>query len=718
MGPVSWIKSAVIALALALPLCAQDARNPPKDDMIAGPSDKADFGPWIAGLKHWRQDTRIRIGYDGSQYDRPELEWTQRSFMQPQMMIHDRYFFDSATGQYTVDRYLDDLNKRFGGIDSVLIWQGYPNLGVDNRNQYDLIRDMPGGIPAIRAMIEDFHRHGVRVLFPVTVWDQGTRNEGVPDSVASTKLMAELGADGLNGDTLYEFPHIFRNDSDSTGHPIALEPQVPPQQPGEQIAWNNLSWNDWILMNYFHENWHYPFIPEVASDKWLEPRHQINLSDRWTRDKTDDLQHVFFNGVGFETWENIFGVWNGITERDAETIRRIGTIDRGFAGLLISQSWEPHTQVLQYGVFASKFPGNDRTLWTFINRNEYSVAGPQIEVPYEADVQYYDVWSGVRLSPEVNGSVAVLSFKMEPHGFGAVLAASKLTGEEETLIEKVHAMAARPLSSYSREWHPLPQQIVGSPDVKPPQSVPEGMIRIPGGRFTFEVSGNEIEGGNDAGVDVQMSWEDVPGRHHLHIMEIKPFYIDKFPVTNAEFKKFLDATHYQPKDDHNFLKDWKNGTYPEGWDARPVTWVSIEDARAYAAWKGARLPHEWEWQYAAQGTDGRLYPWGNQWNPEAVPAVEHGRDLGPPPTVGGHPGGSSPFGVMDMVGTVWQWTDEYQDDHTSAAILRGGSYYQPQGSMWYFPQATKLNEHSKYLLMAPSIDRSATIGFRCVVSAE
>ena len=64
----------------------------------------------------------------------------------------------------------------------------------------------------------------------------------------------------------------------------------------------------------------------------------------------------------------------------------------------------------------------------------------------------------------------------------------------------------------------------------------------------------------------------------------------------------------------NFLRDWKNGSYPDGWANKPVTWVSLEDARAYAAWAGKRLPHEWEWQYVAQGGDeNRIYPWGNTW---------------------------------------------------------------------------------------------------------
>jgi formylglycine-generating enzyme required for sulfatase activity len=85
-----------------------------------------------------------------------------------------------------------------------------------------------------------------------------------------------------------------------------------------------------------------------------------------------------------------------------------------------------------------------------------------------------------------------------------------------------------------------------------------------------------------------------------------------------------------------------------------------------------------------------------------------------PDEVYAHPAGVSALGVMDMVGNVWQWTDEYVDEHTRSAILRGGSYYQPQGSIWYFPQAHQNGQHGKLLLMAPGIDRSGALGFRCV----
>ncbi len=152
------------------------------------------------------------------------------------------------------------------------------------------------------------------------------------------------------------------------------------------------------------------------------------------------------------------------------------------------------------------------------------------------------------------------------------------------------------------------------------------MIRIPETDFNFQVTGIEIEGMNDEGVDVQYPWEPSARRYHAQRMHIKSFWIDQYPVTNAEFR-FVDATGYHPADDHNFLKDWRNGDYPPGWEHKPVTWVSLEDARAYAKWAGKRLPREWGWQYAAQGTDGRAYPWGNVWDNDAVPKPDTGRDM-------------------------------------------------------------------------------------------
>ena len=712
-----------IFFAATIGLAAQDTRYPADGSQLPGPgrqstpdwvaelsewqvAGSAEHAAWLEDLRQWRHERLIRMGYDDAEYRRPELLWTQRNFIQPQMMAEERYFYDPAAGKYTVDRYLDDLEKRYGGVDSVLIWPVYPNIGIDNRNQWDLARDLPGGVAGLRQMATDFHRRGVRVFFPSMPWDTGTRDVGAPYWKATAELMAEVGADGVNGDTFDGMPRTYRTASDQTGHPVVLEPEGSPHA-DEMLIWNNQSWG----------YWKYPFEPMVSKLKWLESRHMINVCDRWARDKTDNLQAAFFNGVGYESWENIWGIWNQITPRDAEALRRVAFIERQFADLLVAPGWEPYAPTLQYGVFATRFPGQGRTLWTLVNRNEYGVKGEQVAVRHAEGARYYDVWNGQDLKPRVAGANDVLSLPLEAQGFGAILAVMPEGGLPalETVLAQTHRWAQTPLASLSREWKFLPQRIVEIAPAHAAPSGPPGMVRVPAGEFDFQVSGVEIEGFNWIGLDVQYPWEDAPRRGHHHLLSMKPFYIDRYPVTNAEFKKFVDATQYHPQDDHNFLRDWRNGTYPDGWANKPATWVSLEDARAYAAWAGKRLPHEWEWQYAAQGTDGRLYPWGDAWDEHAVPAPYKGRDLPGPADVNAHPAGASPFGVMDMTGDVWQWTDEFVDEHTRAAIVRGGSYYRPQGSMWYFPQTYKLNEHGKYLLMAPSKDRAGTLGFRCVM---
>ena len=98
-----------------------------------------------------------------------------------------------------------------------------------------------------------------------------------------------------------------------------------------------------------------------------------------------------------------------------------------------------------------------------------------------------------------------------------------------------------------------------------------------------------------------------------------------------------------------------------------------------------------------RATDGRKYPWGNEWDASAVPTPKGPRQCASLTNVDAYPKGASPFGVMDLVGNVWQWTDEFVDEHTRAGILRGGSYYAPQGSLWYFPHAYTTTEHGKYL---------------------
>lgn len=715
----------LLLVGVLLPgLHAQDSAFNPHGEQIDAPScdnvpnensqrstlcTERNLSDWLEDIQHWRQEKLVRIGYDDANYELPEFQWAQSSFVQTQMMVHDRYFYDPIKHEYTVERYLDDLKKRYGGIDSVLLWHVYPNLGIDNRNQFDMLNDLPGGPEGVKQVVKQFHDHGVRVLFPVVIWDQGTRAEGKKAWEILARQMVEAGADGINGDTLEGVPRIFHQATKQLGRPLLSEPEAGLAS-GEMLNYNVMSW---AYLDY-------GFAPPVSLFKWLEPRHMVHVCDRWDHDHTEDLQAAFFNGTGFESWENVWGIWNQLTPRSAEALRRIATIERANTKLLTSERWEPNILTRRFGVFASKWPGKNATLWTIVNRNSYRVEGAIFDLTSVTGARYYDLWHGVELHPRVEASQATIELDLDADGFGAVLEIRDSEPVPAELLQTMHALSEKPLSDFSREWTALPQKLVEIPKTQPPSMPPLDMILIPSTEFDFAVHGVEIEGGNDKGVDVQYPWEDSARRYHNHHMHIDSFWMDKYPVTNAQFKAFLDATHYHPADDHNFLKDWTNGVYPENWAMKPVTWVSIEDARAYAIWAGKRLPHEWEWQYAAQGTTDQDYPWGYEISlGNNVPKPDRGIQIQPPSNVDAHPhGASSTFSVMDTTGNVWQWTDEYVDEHTRAAILRGGSHYAPQGSKWYFPQAYKLNEHGKYLLMAPGMDRAGTIGFRCVKDAK
>ena len=108
-----------------------------------------------------------------------------------------RYLYDRESGQWTVSRYLSDVRERYGGIDSVLLWQNYPNIGVDDRNQFDMAASLPGGLEGLAGLVADFQQAGVRVLLPYNPWDQFTRDSGRSDIENMIDFVVTTGSDGL-----------------------------------------------------------------------------------------------------------------------------------------------------------------------------------------------------------------------------------------------------------------------------------------------------------------------------------------------------------------------------------------------------------------------------------------------------------------------------------------------------------------------------------------
>ena len=207
-----------------------------------------------------------------------------------------------------------------------------------------------------------------------------------------------------------------------------------------------------------------------------------------------------------------------------------------------------------------------------------------------------------------------------------------------------------------------------------------------------------------------------PARKIQRNAALKRFAMDETLVSNARFAEFIKASGYKPQHPENFLKHWTDGKPPAGKEDHPVVYVDLDDARAYAKWAGKRLPLEEEWQYAAQGADGRKYPWGEKMEPGRA----NGGEADGTTPVKAFPTGRSPFGCYDMCGNVWQWTEsERSDGRTRFCILRGGAWFTAKGSGWYMDGGPRPADFAvKFLMTWPGLDRCSTIGFRCAVDLK
>jgi len=237
------------------------------------------------------------------------------------------------------------------------------------------------------------------------------------------------------------------------------------------------------------------------------------------------------------------------------------------------------------------------------------------------------------------------------------------------------------------------------------------MILIPAGKFTMGTTEDEF----------------IPEETPLHEIHLEAYYIDKYEVTNAQYWEFLQ--YLKTTGDHSKCfpgepkgKDHTPGTPHTGWDYPyydypdyPVSRVDWYDAYAYAGWAGKRLPTEAEWEKATRGTDGRRFPWGNVWDAKRC-------NIGPdaPLTVGSFEFGKSPYGCLDVIGSVSEWCNDwyhpeyYQtspsvnpkgpENSTGMRVIKGGSLFAPY--------AYKMR--CAVRIFGKPEDRNKSIGFRCV----
>ncbi len=229
----------------------------------------------------------------------------------------------------------------------------------------------------------------------------------------------------------------------------------------------------------------------------------------------------------------------------------------------------------------------------------------------------------------------------------------------------------------------------------------EDMVLIPAGTFTMGQDGSKPKNGP------------------AHEVDLPAFEIDRFEITNDEFAHFVDVAGYVTYAEENSSKNWRDAAEAKGGN-HPVVYVTWNDAKAYCEWAGKRQPTEAEWEKAARGDDGRVYPWGNDFAAANGNFYEGG--LRGTTAVGSFPGGASPYGIEDMAGNVREWVEDYFLAYPGAAAdadpFFGEENRVNRGGGWFDGEDGELVTTYNRNAGPPDTSANDDIGFRCARDAQ
>ena len=715
---------------------------------------EAHRGGWRRGLEIM---FRERFLYDLEHFDdalfrRPDLAWVRRAYLMLLQFAWDHTYYDRENQRYAYDETLTAWDKLLGPIDIFTIWPTWPRLGLDPRNQWDMYRDLPGGTAELRRQADRAHALGKKYFISYNPWDESTRRE---DHLAGMEAMIRtVGADGVVLDTRGDSSREFQAAADRARPGVIMYSEgmaVPKDMPG-------------IVSGRVHDALFMP--PPLNLNKFMKPDFAIfRVLQLGEGEFHREAAVAFFNGYGTE----INTMRPGRPDWIEENLRYLGRTTKALrenSSAFLDMAWEPLVSVLEDGLWANKWTAGGKTVFTIFSLRPEGYKGPLIETAVPAGAHLVSLWNHEELKPverdgrtyapvnvaafdaahlgtRLEGSVdcvavlpALLNASLdgeilsvaaprapagsrivvtagdpsygahsvsygpearsialhEPFGFRAEKFVVQLFDARDEILDERVVRLARGVPRLVSKVERTPQE----------PAPPVGMVEIPAASFIFKTSGNP----DDANPIIPY-----PDTLIARTVKVPRFFMDKYPVSNAQYAAFIQAAGYAPKDVSNYLKHWVGGKPPSGLENHPVVWIDMEDARAYARWAGKRLPTEIEWQYAAQGADGRAFPWG--------PKMEPGRcndKLNHSTPVDAFPRGASPFGVQDMVGNVWQMIDDVYDNGAyTFALIRGGSYYAPEKSEWYVKSGPLAVDRVQILLLiAPGLDRNSTVGFRCV----
>jgi formylglycine-generating enzyme required for sulfatase activity len=599
----------------------------------------------------------------------------------------------------------------------------------------------------LRSLSETARAHNTKFFISYNPWDEVTREVNNMDAL--TCIISNIGVDGVVLDTRGKSSIELQKAADKARPGVIMYSEgmaIPMDMPG-------------IISGRVHDA--IQFQPELNLNKLIKPEFGIfrvcHIKDgKLHREAAISL----FNGIGTEIINFAPGRPAWIDEELA-FLGKTTMILRENTSAFNNPDWIPLIETLRDSIWVNKWRDGQKEIFTIYSLIPEGYSGPLFCTEKRTGCHFVSLWNHEEIEPVV--SVRYVYIPVDIDGFNKADLGTRMEGSNECIaMMPVLINASRKGDSLRiqaengdsiKVWkgdpgyqndvliipsgnHSLsisnifgdyedkvviqlfekdelidecilkwpsgkPWMISSSKRTELYSHAPQGMVLIPGGNFVYE----------PATPDQFIPYPDYTRTD----VRINSFCIDKYPVTNSDYFKFIKESDYIPADTTNYLRHWRDEKYPSGMGDYPVVYISYEDALAYSEWAGKRLPTEKEWQYAAQGSDGRTWPWGNDFRAELC---NDGR-VGLMP-VRTWPKGCNVFGVCDLTGNVWQLTNDlYSNGSHRFVIIRGGSYYNPKSSEWYIKGGPRqLNQTQMLLMVSPGFDRCSTVGFRCAADID
>ncbi|HEC62718.1 MAG TPA: hypothetical protein ENI27_10780 [bacterium] len=364
---------------------------------------RAHQGDWHFALEAFKK--YIRSGFDFTYYRRPIHERYRQSFVSHFTFLFGHDIYDPEANKFRIHEFFEEADMNFGGFDNMILWHNYPRLGVDFRDQFDLLEDLPGGLEGLRALVDSAHTRGMMVFISYNPWDIMNREK---DHVKElVRILKTTGIDGIYLDTMHGFDQKLRDALDEVSPDIIFS-----SEGRANITSARLLTGSWEQADDGPA-----IMPNVDLLRFILPEHMVYNTNRIAVEKAELIYNSLFNGTGLTIWEDMFGNINEFSWNDRVIVKRYNRIIHENRDAYLTHEPIPLVPTLRKDFYVNAFPiaekcvyagyqtGREEVLYAHYNQ----MKGPYLEVDHPENWHYVDVWTHRKIPTEkINGKTRLI----------------------------------------------------------------------------------------------------------------------------------------------------------------------------------------------------------------------------------------------------------------------------------------------------------------------